>query len=132
MPGVEGWGLTTDSTHLIMSEGTHKLYFIDPATMKAVKVVEVRDNMGNVNYLNELEYVDGYIYANKYGTNLVVKIDPATGKVVGRVDFTRLAAQAHQVYPGSLEMNGIAWNPENNRFLVTGKMWPFIFEVTIP
>ena len=132
MPGQEGWGMTTDGQSLIISDGTHRLFYLDPATMKTTKVLEVRDNMGQVNYLNELEFMDGHVYANKYGTNLKVKIDTADGRVRGRIDFTRLAQQARQEYAGSLEMNGIAQDPETGRVFITGKMWPFIFEVTIP
>lgn len=132
MPGVEGWGLTTDGSSLIMSEGTNRLIYIDPNTMKATRTLNVTDNYGAVTYLNELEFVDGYIYANKYGSDLVVKIDTASGKVVGRIDFARLAGQARQANHASLEMNGIAYDPDRQHFFITGKMWPYIFEVSIP
>jgi glutamine cyclotransferase len=115
-----------------MSEGTNRIIYIDPATMKATKTLTVTDDYGAVTYLNELEFVDGFIYANKYGTDFIVKIDPATGKVVGRIDFARLAQQAKQANPASLEMNGIAYNAASKRWYVTGKMWPYLFEVTIP
>jgi glutaminyl-peptide cyclotransferase len=128
----EGWGLTTDGTHLIMSDGTSSLTYIDPNTYKAVKVLRVTDNDGPVMRLNELEYVKGFIYANIYTTSFIVKIDPGSGRVVGRVDLSSLDHEAKVRYPAALEMNGIAYDSTAGTFYVTGKMWPNIYEISFP
>jgi len=131
-PSREGWGMTTDSINLIMSDGTSTLTYLDPATLAVKRTLQVTDERGDVRYLNELEYIRGYIYANKYGTNIICKIDPATGKVVGRLDLSRLASEASARYPASLEMNGIAYDAASDKVFVTGKMWPYIFTISIP
>ncbi|RYZ47366.1 MAG: glutaminyl-peptide cyclotransferase, partial [Sphingobacteriales bacterium] len=130
-PGKEGWGMTTDGKQLIMSEGTNRLLYLDPATMGVSRTLQVTDDRGDVNFLNELEFINGYIYANVYGTPLIVRIDPATGKVTGRMDMSNLMAAARNQYPGSMEMNGIAWNEATKRLYITGKMWPYIFELSM-
>lgn len=127
IPSAEGWGLTTDGKNLIMSDGTDKLTYINPETLKVLKTVSVTENGKSANYLNELEYIKGYIYANVWTTNSIVKINPASGKIVGRLDLTTLANDARLNNPGSLEMNGIAYMPETGIVLVTGKMWPKIY-----
>ena len=86
-PNREGWGMTTDGTHLIYDDGSHILYFMDPNTFKEVKRIEVLDERGQVQALNELEYIKGFIYANQWQTDYIYKIDPATGKVVGRANL---------------------------------------------
>ena len=93
-PLVEGWGLTHDSVNLIMSEGSNKLYFVDTTSLQPVRVVSVTDEKGPVSRLNELEYVNGFVYANIYETNMIVKINPASGKVVGRLDLSALSENA--------------------------------------
>ena len=98
----EGWGLTTDGTHLIMSDGTNEITYLDPNTFNVVKKLYVTSTYGPVKYLNELEYIKGFIYANAFTTNTIVKIDPNTGKIVGKLDLTRLADQAHAKYHGSM------------------------------
>ena len=131
-PG-EGWALTHDSTHLIMSDGSSNLQFIDPnsigANLKAQSIVGVTDNNGPVANVNELEYVNGFIYANQYNTNYILKIDPSNGKVVAKLDLTGLAADAKQQFNGAEVLNGIAWHPETNSLYVTGKLWPKIYEI---
>lgn len=128
-PGKEGWGLTTDSTSLIMSDGTGILYYLDPTTLQQVKTITVTENGVPADSLNELEYIKGYIYANTWLTNTIVKISPATGQVIGRLDLTPLAEEAKTKYPGSLEMNGIAYDAANDKIYVTGKLWPTIYQV---
>jgi glutamine cyclotransferase len=125
----EGWGLTTDSASLIMSDGTSKLTYFDPATLQAVKVLPVTDNGNEVTYLNELEYIKGFIYANVFETNQVVKIDPASGQVVARLDLTGLKAQANALYNRSQVLNGIAYDPATDRVYVTGKLWPVVYAI---
>lgn len=127
-PG-EGWSLTHDSTHLIMSDGTNKLQYLDPATLKVVKIVGVEDNYGPVGNLNELEYIEGYIYSNQWQTNYILKIDPASGKVVAKADLSALVAQVRSKYSGAEELNGIALDKENGKIYVTGKCWPTLYEI---
>jgi glutaminyl-peptide cyclotransferase len=87
---AEGWGMTNDGTHLIYSDGTNIIYFLDPNTFKVVKQIEVKDSYGPVLYVNELEYIKGHIYANQWQTDFIYKIDPASGKVVGKADLRTL------------------------------------------
>jgi len=128
-PGKEGWGLTTDSTHLIMSDGTGILYYLDPLTLQMTKALNVFDNGAATDSLNELEYINGYIYANVWLTNTIIKIEPATGNVVGKLNLTSLAEEAKSKYPGVLEMNGIAYDAQTDKIYITGKMWPTIYQV---
>jgi len=129
-PSREGWGLTNNGKSLIMSDGTHILTYLDPSSFQVQKTLLVTDNNGPVKLLNDLEYINGFIYANIFTTNSIVNIDTATGAVVGRLDLTSLAQDAKLRYPGSLEMNGIAYNPANDSVYVTGKMWPHIYEIS--
>lgn len=120
----EGWGLTHNGTHLIMSNGTDKLTFLDTATLKPVRVLRVVDEKGPVNLLNELEYAEGYIYANVWMTNRIVKIDPQTGKVAGRLDLSALERNAKLRNPNADVLNGIAYHASTGLFVITGKNWP--------
>lgn len=121
---TEGWGLTHDGHHLIMSDGTEKLIYLDTATLKPVKTVRVKDENGFVTKLNELEYMEGFILANQWETNRILKIDPETGNVVGRLDLTPLAREAHLDNPNADVLNGIAYHPSTKLVIVTGKLWP--------
>lgn len=127
----EGWGLTHDSLNIIMSDGTNVLTFLDTATLNPVRTVNVLENNLPVLYLNELEYVKGFIYANIFTTNTIVKIDPDTGRVVAKADLTGLYNEAKKRYGGLLEMNGIAYSPQTDKFYVTGKFWPCIFGLNL-
>lgn len=129
---TEGWGLTTDSHHLIMSDGTEKLIYLDTATLKPVKTVRVRDQYGFVNKLNELEYMEGFILANQWETNRILKIDPQTGNVVGVIDLTPLVQEAHLENPKADVLNGIAYHPSTKLVIVTGKLWPstYVLQLT--
>lgn len=127
---TEGWGLTHDGMRLIMSDGTSTLYFRDPGTFAQIGHVTVRDEKGPVQYLNELEYIDGRVYANVWHSDVIVIIDPATGRVRSRIDATGLAALAGIPTPhGDRVLNGIAWDPEGRRLFVTGKLWRRLFEI---
>jgi glutamine cyclotransferase len=140
---AEGWGITHDSAHLYISDGSDKLYVVNPADLKLKRVVSVSDNAGPVNNLNELEWVDGSIYANRWQYDQIVRIDPATGMVTGRLDLTDLLKRnsrsdlSYLTKPGSTAemngavLNGIAWDSARKRLLVTGKLWPEIFELSI-
>lgn len=120
-----GWGLTHDNKNLIMSDGTDKLYFLDTTKLEVIRTVTVTDP-GNVKIknLNELEYVDGYVYANVYETAMILKIDPATGKIAGKLDLSALANEIKRMYPNSDVLNGIAYDKNSKALLVTGKLWP--------
>jgi len=120
----EGWGMTHDNAHLILSDGSEHLYFLDSATLKTVKTISVTNNGSRLKQVNELEFVDGYIYANIWQTNMIVKIDPSNGNVVGRLDLGRLNNEVRALYPQALELNGIAYDKNSKSFLVTGKFWP--------
>jgi glutamine cyclotransferase len=128
-PGQEGWGMTTDSTSLIMSDGSNILYYLDPLDLKTVKKIQVENEKGPVMKINELEYINNIIYANVYETNSIIKIDPLTGKITGSLDLSSLANEARSRYPGSLEMNGIAYDPVSRKIYITGKMWPTLYEI---
>lgn len=128
----EGWGLTTDGTYLIMSDGTSNISYIDAATYKVIKNVRVTENHDPINKLNELEYVNGFLYANIYTTSNIVKIDTNTGEVVGRLDCSSIDREARAKYRGAMEMNGIAWDAATGTFYVTGKMWPVVYAISFP
>jgi glutamine cyclotransferase len=130
-PGKEGWGLTTDSTSLIMSDGTNVLNYFDPADFRVVKTIRVTYQTAPVMKLNELEYINHFIYANIYGTNSIIKIDPASGKVTGLFDLTSLVNKAKSTYPASMEMNGIAYDPVSGKTYITGKMWPTLYQIQL-
>jgi len=128
----EGWGLTTEGQHLIMSDGTSVLTYLDPQNYSQVRQLEVTENGYAVDHLNELEYVNGFIYANVWLTNRIVKIDPSNGEVVGAIDCTRLFEMAAKKDGGLNELNGIAYNPANGHLYLTGKLWPEIYEISLP
>jgi glutamine cyclotransferase len=125
----EGWGLTHDGTHLIMSDGTSTLRFLDPETLQVVRQVEVRARSGPVVRLNELEYVRGEVYANVWQTDRIVRIDPQSGAVVGWIDLSGLLSGVDGSQVDVL--NGIAYDAEGDRLFVTGKLWPKLFEIEL-
>jgi glutaminyl-peptide cyclotransferase len=132
----EGWGITNDGKSLIISDGTEKLYVVEPAGLKLQSVITVTDNIGPLNNLNELEYVNGHIYANRYGYNFIVKIDPGNGHVIGTMDFTDVLkkySKADLTYvtnnADEAVLNGIAWDPVKKKMYITGKLWPNLFEL---
>jgi glutamine cyclotransferase len=125
----EGWGLATDGKWLIQSDGTDQLRFMDPLTFEVKRTLSVTDQSRPVNRLNELEYIKGEIFANIWGTDLVARIDPASGKVLGSIDFSRLLSPQERARTDVL--NGIAYDPKGDRLFVTGKLWPKLFEVRL-
>jgi glutamine cyclotransferase len=127
---TEGWGLTHDGMRLIMSDGTSTLRFWNPETYGEIGQVQVYDEYGPVVMLNELEYVQGKIYANVWKTDLVVIIDPQTGRVTGRIDLSGLLTHEDFAQPVDV-LNGIAYDAEGDRLFVTGKKWPKLFEIDL-
>ena len=124
----EGWGLATDGTSLIMSDGSDSLRFLSPATFQVQRVVHVRYNDAPLYQLNELEYVNGEVLANVYQSNWVLRIDPVTGIVRETIDF----ADLYPDRPATAEvMNGIALAPDGKQLLLTGKLWPVLFQVRL-
>ncbi|MEI8111045.1 MAG: glutaminyl-peptide cyclotransferase [Chitinophagia bacterium] len=126
----EGWGMTTNGTQLIINSGGSNLYFVNPETFKIEKTVGVSDNNGYVDNINEMEWVDGFIYANKYLTDFILKINPETGQVVARADLSGILGK-NNITPSSKTevLNGIAYHPQKKTFFVTGKYWPALFEI---
>jgi len=125
----EGWGLTTDGTYLIMSDGTHKITYINPSNLKVIKTIEVTNNRYVEDNLNELEFINGYIYANVYQKNYIVKIDTSNGNVTGILDLSSLVDRAQIKSSGAEVLNGIAFDSITNRIFVTGKLWPDIYQI---
>lgn len=127
---TEGWGLTHDGSHLIMSDGTATLRFLDPDSFKVVRTIEVHDQKGPVDQLNELEMIRGEIWANVWRTNTIVKIDPQSGALTGVLNLRALtdsvAARARIDV-----LNGIAYDAAQNRVFITGKLWPTLFEIEV-
>lgn len=131
-PSAEGWGMTTDGTYLIMSDGTSNISYLDPNNFSLVKVLGVTDNNGPVSNINELELIKGWLYANQWQTDYILKIDPASGKVVARLNLDGLANQARHQYPEAEVLNGIAYDSTTGKVYVTGKLWPSIYEIKFP
>lgn len=127
----EGWGITHDGKNLIVSDGTDKIHFLDTATLKEVTVLDIKQGSRPVDKLNELEFINGYLYANRWMTNEVVKIDLSNGQVVGILDLTELAREANQKNPSADVLNGIAYEKKSGLLLVTGKWWPFLFALRL-
>ena len=130
----EGWGLCFNGTQLVKSDGTNKLYFLNKTTFKEESAVEVYDNEGPVDALNELEYIDGKVYANVYTKDYIVVIDPKTGIVEKKIDMTGLLAKGYTRTEADTNidvLNGIACDATNKKLYVTGKKWPKLFEITL-
>jgi len=131
LPSKEGWGLTHDTANLIMSDGSSNLYYLKPDSLKLLNILRVTDNNGPVANINELEYINGYIYANQWETNYILKIDPVTGKIVGKLDLETLQKEASSLRPGADVLNGIAYDSATGKMLVTGKRWPYLYEIKL-
>jgi glutaminyl-peptide cyclotransferase len=125
----EGWGLTHDDRALIMSDGTPTLRFLDPQTLQVTRQVTVRDGSLPVEDLNELEFVDGQVYANVWTTDRIAIIAPATGEVTGWINLAGLMPRG--ATSGDAVLNGIAYDAARKRLFVTGKLWPRLFEITV-
>ena len=126
----QGWGLTSDGTRLILSDGTSTLRFLDPNTYVETGRIQVGDGRRPLRQLNELEYIDGQIYANVLPTDYIAIISPETGRVTGWIDLTGLYIPP-QYSPSNVVLNGIAYIPETTQLLVTGKCWPNIYQIEL-
>ena len=126
---TEGWGLTHNGRELIMSDGTPALHFLDPITLQELRRVMVWDEHGPVQRLNELEYIDGEVYANIWQTDRIARIDPKTGRVRAWIDLSGLLPPEDR--PGANVLNGIAWDAAGGRLFVTGKLWPKLFQIEL-
>ncbi len=126
--GVQGWGMCFDGNKLYMDDSTNRLWFLDKTTFKAIGYVDVYDDKGPVNEINELEYINGKIYANIWRTNNIVVIDPKTGAVLEKIDLTSLYPEDKRA-PGSDVLNGIAYDAAGKRIFITGKKWPKLYQV---
>jgi glutamine cyclotransferase len=124
----EGWGLTDDGAELIMSDGTPVVRFLDPATLEVKRTVTVRDGEQPVDELNELEYIDGEVWANVWRTDRIVRFDPDDGRVTGWIDFGDLYLRRA---PNADVLNGIAYDAEAERVFITGKNWPQLYEIVL-
>jgi glutamine cyclotransferase len=126
----EGWGLTHDNRHLILSDGTSVLHLLDPSTFKPVGKIQVTADGQPVENLNELEYIHGEIYANIWETNRIARISPATGKVIEWIDLSGLRPPSVQQNDNAV-LNGIAYDSQHDRLYVTGKLWPNLYEIKL-
>ncbi len=128
---TEGWGLTTDGARLVMSDGGSRLVFRDPTTFAEIGHIDVRDGDHPVSSLNELEYVDGEIWANVHQTDRIARIEPVNGRVTGWIDLAGLLAPEDDTARPVGVLNGIAYDPPTGRVFVTGKLWPTLFEIEL-
>ncbi|MBS1495920.1 MAG: glutaminyl-peptide cyclotransferase [Bacteroidetes bacterium] len=127
----EGWGITNNGTNLIVSDGSANLYFVNPDDFKVINTLGVVDNNGPVDQLNELEYINGYVYANVYQTDFIVKIDPENGHVVGKMTLSNLLKPTDIVKDRTDVLNGIAYDSTSKTMFITGKRWPKLFELKL-
>ena len=127
---TEGWGITSDGERLIVSDGTYALYFWDPETLAQIGSVSVYDDRGLVRSLNELEYVNGEVFANVWQTTRIARIDPGNGRVTGWIDLSGILDQSTLTQPVDV-LNGIMYDPIEDRLFVTGKLWPTVFEIEL-
>lgn len=129
---MEGWGITHNDKQLIVSTGTSNIYFVNPETFAIEKTLGVYDNNGYLDSINELEFVNGSIYANVYGRDWIARINPETGLVNGRMDFPGLLQRTNQPISENTDvLNGIAFNASTNSFYITGKKWPALYEIKL-
>ncbi|WP_214072191.1 glutaminyl-peptide cyclotransferase [Mucilaginibacter sp. dw_454] len=135
--GVEGWGMTTDGNKIYRDDSTNRIWFMDKDTYHATGYIDVCDDKGPIDSLNELEYINGKIFSNRYTHDVILVIDPKTGAVLQKVDMSNLwpKSQHPASYTDSDEnnnvLNGIAWDEKGKRLLVTGKKWPYIYQISL-
>lgn len=137
----DGWGVTSNGTHLIIGDSSDTLFFVDPNDMSIVRKIPVSDNGRSVKWLNELEWVDGLIYGNVFTTDCIAQVDPASGNVVGWIVLQGLKERmleslstSEKVEKGANApevLNGIAWDAKNSRLFVTGKLWPRVYQIKL-
>jgi glutamine cyclotransferase len=127
---TEGWGITSDGTYLWMSDGTSNIYKLNPGNMNVIEQIEVYTDKGAEQYVNELEYIDGKIWANVYTKDYILIINPETGEVTGKINCTGILKNELRKHNTDV-FNGIAFDKNENRIFVTGKNWPKLFELRI-
>lgn len=125
----EGWGITHDNQHLIISDGTEKLHYFDTLGLVEVITKSIKHHNNKAYNLNELEFIDGFIYANQWETNYILKIDTAKSEVVREYDLGYIARENKRRNPRADVLNGIAYNPETKDVFVTGKLWPYLYVI---
>jgi glutamine cyclotransferase len=128
---TQGWGLTTFNDRIVMSDGSNVLNFYEPEMFDAVSRIEVYDNKKKVDQLNELEYINGEIWANIWQSDLIARIDPLTGRVNSYIDLSSLFPDSKRREVNADVLNGIAWDSQSGRIFVTGKRWPKLYEIKI-
>mgnify|MGYP002779636131 CR=1 FL=1 len=129
---TEGWGITAINNELVVTDGSSNLYFYRPYDFQLLRTQGVTEDGAPDANLNELEYINGFIYANQWQYNYILKIDPSSGQVVGKMDLSALAQRAKAKQPGADVLNGIAYNEETKKTYVTGKWWPELYEIQFP
>jgi glutamine cyclotransferase len=127
----EGWGITSDGKSLIVSDGTEKLHFLDTVKFVDKTVISVHDANGPISEINELEFIDGYIFANQWQTTYILKIDPLSGEVKGKIDFTPIADKVRFLDPNADVLNGIAYEKKTKTLLITGKLWSALYAIRL-
>lgn len=128
---AEGWGMTTDGKQIIVSDGTSNLFFYEPGTFKLLRQQAITENGAFASNINELEFIDGYIYANQWQSPYILKIDPTSGLVVGKLDLSEIATRIRNTYPYAELLNGIAYDSTSKKLYVTGKYWPEIYGIQL-
>lgn len=129
---TQGWGLTNDGKNLIAGDGSSNLYFYEPQTFRLLRTQYITENGAPAVNINELEYVNGYVYANQWQYNYILKIDPSSGEVVAKMDVSDIVNKVKSKDPHAMELNGIAYNPDTKKFYITGKYWPEIYQIDFP
>ncbi|KQQ88648.1 glutamine cyclotransferase [Massilia sp. Leaf139] len=128
----EGWGLASDAKYVYMSDGSASIRVLDPASLKELKRIQVTADGKPIDSLNELEIVDGELYANVWGTDVIARIDPGSGKVTGWIDLSNLLPRDKRgTSSADAVLNGIAWDGKRKKLYVTGKFWPKLFEIEL-
>lgn len=126
---TEGWGITNDGKNLIVSDGTSNLYFYEPSTFRLLRTQGVTESGSPAFNLNELEYINGFVYANQYEYNYILKIDPASGQVVAKMDLSDVVNRVRSKDPQINVLNGIAYDSVTKKIYITGKWWPELYEI---
>ena len=128
---TEGWGITTNGHELIVSDGTSNLYYYNPSTFQLLRTQSITEG-GSLSYnLNELEYIDGYIYANQWQAPYILKIDPGSGTIVGKIDVTNIWSRVKAKDASADVPNGIAYDTATKKIFITGKKWPELYEIEL-
>ncbi|MBL7742881.1 MAG: glutaminyl-peptide cyclotransferase [Chitinophagaceae bacterium] len=125
----EGWGMTWNGKEIIASDGSSNLYYYQPGTFRFLRTQSITEAGGLAFNINELEYIDGYIYANQWQQPYIFKIDPSSGQIVGKIDLSELTAKVRNSHPYADVLNGIAYDDSTKKIYITGKRWPELYEV---